>query len=84
MRINLPGATAGAGHARKVDRPVYVADAGGFVTCPVFDRYRLGAGAIVTGPAIVEERETTVVLLPGDVARVDPYGSLVVDLGSGA
>jgi N-methylhydantoinase A/oxoprolinase/acetone carboxylase beta subunit len=70
--------------ARKADRRVYVADADGFVTCPVFDRYRLGAGAAVTGPAIVEERETTIVLLPGDRARVDAYGSLIVDLGTGA
>src|SRR6185436_9036691 len=72
----------GAGDARKADRRVYVAEAGGFVTSPVYDRYRLAAGATLTGPAIVEERETTIVLLPGDVARVDPYGSLVVDLGS--
>lgn len=82
---NLARDDAGtASAARKPDRRVYVAEAGGFVPCPVYDRYRLGHDALVTGPAIVEERETTVVLLPGDVARVDAYGSLVVDLGQGS
>ncbi len=32
---------------------------------PVYDRYRLALGATFTGPAIVEERESTVVVGPG-------------------
>ena len=74
--------SARAGDAHKTDRRVWVAEARDFVTCPVYDRYRLGAGAEVSGPAVVEERETTVVLVPGDVARVDRWGNLVVDLGA--
>ena len=31
---------------------------------PVYDRYRLGPGATFDGPAIVEERESTVVVGP--------------------
>jgi hypothetical protein len=30
---------------------------------------------------VVEERETTVILLPGDSAAVDPHGNLIVDVG---
>jgi N-methylhydantoinase A len=59
---------------------VYVPEAGGFVECPVWDRYRLGVDARIDGPAIVEERETTVVLLPGDVGRIDEHGNLVIDI----
>jgi N-methylhydantoinase A/oxoprolinase/acetone carboxylase beta subunit len=76
-----PGGAASAAAARKGTRPAYLPEAGGVVDCPVYDRYRLGAGASVEGPAIVEERETTVVLLPGDVATVDAHGNLLIDLG---
>jgi N-methylhydantoinase A len=68
----------GAGEARKGSRPVYFPESGGFVGCPVYDRYRLDAGATVTGPAVIEERETTALLLPGDRARVDEHGNLVL------
>ena len=37
----------------KGHRPVYFAESAGFVDCPVYDRYALGAGAVVQGPAIV-------------------------------
>ncbi len=74
------GGSREARDARKGERNVYVPEAGGFVACPVYDRYRLGAGSVVVGPAIVEERETTVVLLPGDRAMVDEYANLIVDV----
>ncbi|MBI2217274.1 MAG: hydantoinase/oxoprolinase family protein [Candidatus Rokubacteria bacterium] len=76
------GGSADARAAVKRERPVYVSADAGFVSCPVYDRYRLGTGAQITGPAIVEERETTVVLLPGDRGVVDGYGNLIVDLAT--
>jgi N-methylhydantoinase A len=52
------------GGARKGTRKAYFPSAGGFVDTAVFDRYRLEAGDRVDGPAIVEERESTVVVPP--------------------
>jgi len=78
------GGSARSADARKRDRRVYVAEAGGFVECPVYDRYALGAGAEIAGPAIVEERETTALVLPGDRGRIDRWGNLIVDLGADA
>ena len=46
----------------KDHRPVYFAESKGFVDCPVYDRYALGAGAVVQGPAIVEEIDSTTVV----------------------
>jgi N-methylhydantoinase A len=69
-----------AGEARKGRRRAYFPEGGGLIACPVYDRYALGLDTTLTGPAIVEERETTVVLLPGDRARVDAYGNLLVDI----
>ena len=44
------------------------------------DRYRLGRGDSVGGPAVVEERESTVVIGPGGRAEVDGQGNLRVEL----
>ena len=59
-------------------RPVYFGEADGFVDCPVYDRYRLGAGMEVAGPAIVEEYDSTTVIHPGYYALVDQYGTLLL------
>jgi len=47
---------------------------------PVYDRYKLAPGATFVGPAIVEERESTVVIGPGGRARVDELRNLRVEL----
>ena len=44
---------------------------------PVYDRAALGAGQTLIGPAIVEERETTIVIPPNWRAQVDDLGCLV-------
>jgi N-methylhydantoinase A/oxoprolinase/acetone carboxylase beta subunit len=74
----------GGRDARKGSRPVYFPEAAGFVDCAVYDRYRLGPGVTVAGPAVVEERETTAVLLPGDRAAVDRHGNLIIEVGGEA
>jgi len=48
----------------------------------VLDRYALGPGATIEGPAIVEERESTCALGPGDRATVDDRLNLVADLAT--
>jgi N-methylhydantoinase A len=44
----------------------------------VFDRARLGAGDRLTGPAIIEQPDTTVLVPGGHVADVDRFGNLHV------
>jgi N-methylhydantoinase A len=66
--------------ATKGIRPAYFGDTGGFVDTPVFDRYRLGPGAVFAGPAIIEERESTIVVGPGSRARIDELLGVVVEL----
>ncbi len=62
----------------KGQRPVYFAESEGFVDCPVYDRYALGAGAVVQGPAIVEEIDSTTVVHPQYQVRVDDVGQMVL------
>jgi N-methylhydantoinase A len=51
------------------------------IDCPVLDRYALAPGATFAGPAIVLERESTTVVLPGDRAEVNPARHLIIHLG---
>ncbi len=76
---SLPG-DADASRALKGRRPAYFGEAGGFVDTPVYDRYAVRAGMRITGPAIVEERESTIVIRPGMSGAVDPYAHVVVEL----
>jgi N-methylhydantoinase A len=68
---------AGSGAAPFATRPVVFGRAQAAVDTPVYRRSALGAGDRFTGPAIVEERETTAVIRPGWNVEVAPDGSLV-------
>ena len=73
-----PLAKAAGEATAKGQRPVYFAESEGYVDCPVYDRYALGAGAIVQGPAIIEEIDSTTVLHPHYQVRVDDVGQMVL------
>ena len=45
---------------------------------PIYDRNILHEGLEVPGPAIVQEMDSTTLLLPGHVARVDVVGNLLI------
>jgi len=79
VELRIPD-TQPSGTALKGHRPAYVADARAHVDLPIYDRYLFVPGSIVRGPAIVEERETTVILPSGSRGVVDEYGDLLVDL----
>jgi len=65
---------------RKGARPVYFPEVGEYVETAVYDRYRLGPGSTLPGPAVIEERECTVVAGPSSHVRVDAFGNLFIDL----
>ena len=47
---------------------------------PVWDRYALRPTDRIEGPALIEERESTVILRPGDTATVDAHLNLVAEI----
>ncbi len=67
----------GTGAAPKGRRPVVFIRGVAAQNVDVYDRSSLGSGDHFSGPAIVEERETTVVIRPGWSVVVDTDGSLV-------
>lgn len=46
---------------------------------PILDRGKLGAGAVVGGPAIIQEMDSTTLVLPGHSATVDKVGNLLIN-----
>jgi N-methylhydantoinase A len=63
--------------AVKGQRPVYF-QGEGFVSSTVYDRARLRWGASFSGPAIVEQWDSTTVVPPGAAVDVDEYLNLVI------
>jgi N-methylhydantoinase A/oxoprolinase/acetone carboxylase beta subunit len=66
--------------AIKGKRMAYSPAAKGFVPFTVYDRYRLLPGAALRGPAIIEERESTVVVGEDAAVTVDEHGFLWMKL----
>jgi N-methylhydantoinase A len=55
-----------------------VANEGSVLDVPVLPRGELGAGATLSGPAIVEQDDCTIWVAPGWTGRVDALGNLVL------
>lgn len=74
-----------AGRARTLDealretRPVWYA--GKWHDTPVYAREKLPLDAVIEGPAILEQMDATTVLEPGDRARSDADGNIIIDIG---
>ncbi len=79
----LPSRSSTAGQAVTGSRLVVFSRAAAAVTTPVYWRAELGAGDVVSGPAVIEEYGATVPVHPRFVARVDRFGNLLV-AGGGA
>jgi N-methylhydantoinase A len=68
---------------RTGERRAYFPETSGYLDCPVYDRYQLAPGMALRGPAIIEERESTVVVGPGARVEVDAYQNVVIWLPTG-
>jgi N-methylhydantoinase A len=65
-------------------RPIYFADTGGFVDCPVYDYSTLPPGFQLIGPAIITQDLATIVVEPQHRIRVDEYGNVIMRLPESA
>ena len=81
QRPHIPAATLGArdpAAAFKEEAEVFFPQTHGTVKCPVYIREKLKAGNEISGPAIVEQYDSTTVMNPGWNGRVDEWGTLVL------
>ena len=75
----LPTRGGRLGEAIKGERPAFSGPARDFIPYTVYDRYRLFPGVAFSGPAIIEERESTVVVGEQAQVRVDDFGFLWIE-----
>jgi N-methylhydantoinase A len=84
MNLKLPREGAKKGKdARKGSRQAYFPEQGGYVETVIYDRYVLDPGVEFAGPAIVEERESTLIIGARGHARVDDRFNVIVELSDG-
>jgi N-methylhydantoinase A len=69
-----------ASKSKKGERNAWFPEFSDYVVTDVHNRYAVNPGDELMGPAIVEERESTLVVGPGARVTVDPHGMLVVEL----
>ncbi len=64
--------------AQRGVRSVYIDQASQYVDIPIFRRDRLPIGVKQAGPFIVEQIDSTTVVLPGEEVHVEPNGNLII------
>lgn len=66
--------------AFKNKRKVYFEEYGKFVDTPVYDRAKLKSGNLIEGPAVIEERITTIIVHPNWNASVDGFNNVIMEV----
>ncbi len=81
----LPGRKEGSAVAAIIDRRSALFDLEtGYIDVAVYDRSLLPVNSEIVGPAIVEQADTTTVIYPGHLMKVDEYGNMVITLPQAA
>ncbi|MGQ0571997.1 MAG: hydantoinase/oxoprolinase family protein [Armatimonadota bacterium] len=79
VEMRLPLAGSDRDGTVKGSRMAYFPEHGRHVETPVYDRYALAPGTAFSGPAIVEERESTLIVGVQGRARVDEHRNVIVE-----
>jgi N-methylhydantoinase A len=77
LKALAPAADSNSEAAHAGHRPVWFD--GGWHQASIWDRLALPVGAVIEGPAILEQPDATTVIDPGLMARVDGFGNLIVE-----
>lgn len=77
--IDPAGRKATLAEAQRTTRDVFFRDT--WIATPIYRRDLLPMDAVVDGPAVIEQMDTTTLIEPGDVAHSDAGGNLLVQIG---
>jgi N-methylhydantoinase A len=69
---------------RQERREVFFPETGGYVSTAIYRRDELPSGARIEGPAVIEDGQCAVLLIPGDVATVDGHRNVLATIGESA
>jgi N-methylhydantoinase A len=76
--IDPSGRKASLEEAQTDTRPVWFDD---WIETPIYWRDHLPKTATISGPAIIEQMDTTIILDPGDTAEQDGDGNIIIRIG---
>ncbi|MDA7683651.1 hydantoinase/oxoprolinase family protein [bacterium] len=79
IQLNFEGQQIDRGAAAKGERLVFFPETG-YAPCKIYNRYGLASGMTISGPAVIEERESTVVAGPDTTISVDDHLNLIIDI----
>ena len=79
IQLNFEGQQIDRGAVEKGERQVFFPETG-YAPCKIYNRYGLEAGTTFAGPAVIEERESTVVAGPDSTISVDDHLNLNIDI----
>ncbi len=86
--LKLPELLSGAAipeEARKGTRRALFEETGDYIDTPVYQREALLQGNVMEGPAIIEQFDSTTVVLPGQRAEVHRFGTIMITVdGAGS
>ncbi|MEC7489410.1 MAG: hydantoinase/oxoprolinase family protein [Pseudomonadota bacterium] len=77
LSVLAPSSEATLDDAERTSRQVYAQ--GAWHDARVYDRLLLPVGAVIAGPAILEQADATTFIDPGLAGRVDDYGNVIVE-----
>ncbi|NTF51451.1 hydantoinase/oxoprolinase family protein [Agrobacterium rhizogenes] len=80
MLIDAAGRKSTLAEAQTGTRSVWF---DGWRETPIYWRDHLPIKATISGPAIIEQMDTTIILEPGDVANQDDDGNIIISIGAG-
>jgi len=78
--MEQPYAGKDSSSALKGRRGVFFEEMGQFIPTPIYDGEKTKHGNEITGPAIIEERTTTIVVPPEFKIRVGKYGDYIMEV----
>jgi N-methylhydantoinase A len=64
--------------AKTGERKVYFGKQHGMLTCQIYTRDRLEPGHKISGPAVIEQLDTTTVIHPEQNGTVDDYRNIII------
>lgn len=80
VAVGAPAVTDQSAAAATHRRVLFGVDRG-YEDCLVYQRSTLRHGQQVMGPAIIEQMDSTTVIMPGDLCAVDDSGNVVIKVG---
>ena len=72
---------SGCEHAQSGSREVYSFHTRGFMETPIFDGDKLKPGNVISGPAVIEETRTSIVLFNNQKATLDAHLNYIIEIG---